>query len=100
MAKYLLTRKAVDDLAEIWRYTADKWSADQADKYYHLLIGTFQKIARNPETGRDYPQVTGNIRGVRAGRHLIFFQRKNNQEVLIVRILHEQMDLKTRITEG
>ena len=33
MAKYHLTNKAVDDLSEIWDYTYEVWSENQADKY-------------------------------------------------------------------
>ena len=38
MANYKLTNKAVEDLAKIWDYTFEKWSEQQADKYYALLI--------------------------------------------------------------
>ena len=31
MVKYLLTRRAVEDLTNIWNYTFDQWSEDQAD---------------------------------------------------------------------
>lgn len=31
MAKYELTNKAIEDLTEIWEYTVDKWSEQQAD---------------------------------------------------------------------
>ena len=33
MAKYSLTRKAVEDLSKIWNYTFDTWSENQADTY-------------------------------------------------------------------
>ena len=38
MAKYLLTNKAVEDLADIWNYTFDVWSEKQADAYYNMLL--------------------------------------------------------------
>ena len=31
MVKYLLTRRAVEDLTNISNYTFDQWSEDQAD---------------------------------------------------------------------
>ena len=34
MARYKLTNKAVEDLAQIWNYTFNKWSENQADTYY------------------------------------------------------------------
>ena len=30
MADFLLTKKAVEDLSNIWFYTLDKWSENQA----------------------------------------------------------------------
>ena len=33
MANYSLTKKAVQDLKQIWNYTYDNWSESQADKY-------------------------------------------------------------------
>ena len=38
MPRYFLTKKAVDDLSEIWEYTYDTWSEKQADKYYGLSL--------------------------------------------------------------
>ena len=32
MAKYHLTNQAVQDLSDIWNYTFDNWSEEQADK--------------------------------------------------------------------
>lgn len=34
MAKFYLTNLAVKDLADIWNYTFDNWSEQQADYYY------------------------------------------------------------------
>lgn len=31
MAEIRFTRKAVEDLSDIWNYTTDKWSEQQAD---------------------------------------------------------------------
>ena len=32
MARYRFTNKAVDDITQIWNYTFDEWSENQADK--------------------------------------------------------------------
>ncbi|MFM9944920.1 MAG: type II toxin-antitoxin system RelE/ParE family toxin, partial [Bacteroidia bacterium] len=57
MAKFLLTEKAVEDLAEIWDYTYDEWSEKQADKYYFLLLDSCREIAENPNFGKPYDSV-------------------------------------------
>lgn len=46
MAKYRLTNKAVDDLTRIWNYTFDRWSENQADKYYLMLWENCNEVER------------------------------------------------------
>jgi toxin ParE1/3/4 len=49
MAKYSLTNKAIADLSQIWNYTFDKWSENQADKYYQMLLDNCAEAVFNPE---------------------------------------------------
>jgi len=99
MAKYKLTNKAVDDLTRIWNYTFDKWSENQADTYYFMLLENCNEVACNPESGKNYSGVTENLLGFKAGRHINFYRKIEENIVEITRILHEQMDLKNRIIE-
>lgn len=99
MAKYVLTNKAVDDLSKIWTYTYKVWSESQADKYYELLIETFQIIAQNPKVGKIYSEISNEIAGFNVGKHIIFYRELKTKEIEIVRILHGRMDLKKRIDE-
>ena len=99
MAKYTLTQKAVADLADIWNYTYDKWSEDQADKYYTMLIDTCGQVAENPGLGKGYSMITTNLMGFRAGRHIIFYRSIDADEIEVIRILHEQMDLANRLLD-
>ncbi|MFN2395998.1 MAG: type II toxin-antitoxin system RelE/ParE family toxin [Bacteroidales bacterium] len=99
MAKYRLTNRAVSDLRQIWNYTFDKWSENQADRYYKMLIDNFDELAINPNLGKDYHMVAESLLGFKAGRHIIFYHRIDNHEIEIVRILHEQMDLKSRLID-
>jgi len=99
MAKYELTKKAVEDLADIWNYTYENWSENQADKYYQLLTNSFKEIAGNPNVGKNYQGIAENLRGFKVGRHIVFFREKEGPKIEIIRILHEQKDLKNRIIE-
>jgi toxin ParE1/3/4 len=99
MAKYKLSNKAVEDLDQIWNYTFDEWSEDQADKYYLMLLENCGEVACNPQSGKNYSFITENLMGFKAGRHIIFYRSIEGNEVEIIRILHEQMDLKSRISE-
>jgi plasmid stabilization system protein ParE len=38
------------------------------------------------------------LHGVKVGRHIIFYMVESNQDILVVRILHEQMDLLNKFS--
>lgn len=99
MAEYRLTNKAVEDLNEIWEYTYNYWSEEQADKYYNMLLNFCQAITENPDSGKSYDSIKVGLLGMKAHRHIIFYRQINNKFVEVIRILHERMDLKSRITE-
>lgn len=99
MAKFKLTNKAVEDLANIWDYTFEKWSEQQADYYYEKLIQNCEEIANNPSIGKTYDGITQNLFGIKADRHIIFYRLVEEDYIEITRILHGMMDLKKRILE-
>jgi toxin ParE1/3/4 len=97
MVSYKFTNKAVDDLTNIWNYTVSKWSENQADIYYEMLIETCEKAAKEPDLGRDYSNIVEFLLGIKSGRHVIFYQKIAEGQIEIIRILHEQMDIKNRL---
>jgi toxin ParE1/3/4 len=99
MAKYRLTKKAVEDLAHIWNYTFDTWSENQADIYFQMLLDTCQDISNGRVIGKQYDGIYSGLLGKKAGKHIIFYRMINLDEVEVVRILHERMDLRKRIQE-
>lgn len=96
MANYRLTKKAVADLTDIWNYSFDTWSEKQADIYYTTLLNTCKDLAKNPELGKKYDNVHPTLLGYKAYQHIIFYTVEKG-EILIIRILHHRMDLKSRI---
>ncbi len=97
MAKFFLTYSALKDLNEIWNYTCDNWSEQQADLYYTLIITTSQKLAENPILGKKYEKVNRELFSYKAGEHLIFFRIINQTEIEVIRFLHSKMDLKSHL---
>ncbi|MFI5132449.1 MAG: type II toxin-antitoxin system RelE/ParE family toxin [Chitinophagales bacterium] len=96
---FILSKKAVEDLSEIWEYTIQIWSETQADKYYFMLLGVCQDMANGKVTARQYPEIHSEILGTRAGQHIIFFRHVRKNTIEVVRILHSRMDLRNRIEE-
>ncbi len=99
MSKYLLTNRAVKDLSDIWNYTFDTWSEKQADKYYKEILKQCSILAKNPERGKKYFNLIDNLRGAKINKHIVFFRELENNVIEIERILHERMDLKTKLSE-
>lgn len=99
MAKYILTNKAVDDLANIWNYTYSQWSENQADTYYKMLISNCERVAINPTLGVKYADISRELFGLRANRHIIFYRNIDEKTIEITRFLHVSMDLKNRLLE-
>ncbi|NBV92767.1 MAG: type II toxin-antitoxin system RelE/ParE family toxin [Flavobacteriia bacterium] len=92
MAKVYLTKKAVEDLEEIWDYTVETWSENQAEIYYSLLIDSCQELSNKPNLGKSYEVVEKNVLGFKSGQHIIFYRIVT--EIEVVRILHFMMDIK------
>jgi toxin ParE1/3/4 len=99
MAKVILRQEAIDDLNNIWDFTFEEWSEKQADKYYATIKFACAQIGKNPELGREYNGISNNLLGLRTGKHIIFYQIIADDEIEVIRILHERMDLKNRINE-
>jgi toxin ParE1/3/4 len=95
---YVISKKAIADLEDIWLYTAENWSIDQADRYYNLIFDEIRFICKNPNTGKSMEYVRKGYRASKVKSHLVFY--KLEKEVIqIVRILHERMDVENRLEE-
>jgi toxin ParE1/3/4 len=98
-AKVVFRQEAINDLNNIWKYTYEKWSENQADKYYGTLKLVCKEIGENPEIGFNYFEIHNKLFGLKSGKHIMFYQVISKDEIEIIRILHERMDLKNRIIE-
>ena len=98
MPKVRYSNKAVEDLSSIWEYTFTKWSENQADEYYAMLISACNRLLYpSVISNRSYEEISEGLLGVKAGHHLIFYNRLDNDDVMVIRILHEKMDIKQQL---
>lgn len=97
MAKYHFTNKAIEDLTEIWQYTAEEWSEKQADKYYDLILLACNELATNPSLGKSYEVISKGVLGYKSGEHIIFYHVISRREIEVIRILHGMLDLKSKL---
>lgn len=87
---YKLTALAAEDFAGIYDYTFLKFGEAQAEYYTQALETFFQTLAQLPDIGREYLSVP-DVNRVEFHRHTIFYKARET-DILIVRILHQQMD--------
>ncbi len=95
---FVISKKAVSDLEEIWLYTLEKWSVEQADRYYNLIFDEINYICKNSNAGKPMEHVRKGYRASKVKSHFIFY-RVLNDTIEIIRILHERMDLENRLND-
>ena len=90
-----LSRRARRDLDEIRRYTVETWGREQWFNYYEGLVRTFERIAANPDGGRDRSLFAPGLRSLTCRQHLVFFARiaAAGDAPVILRIVHQRRNL-------
>ena len=99
MAEYIISEKALEDLNNIWIYTAENWSVEQANRYYNLIVDEIEYVSENFEIAKNFENVRKNYKYSKVKSHLVFYKKTINTEMEVVRILHERMDIKNRIND-
>lgn len=94
---YRISAKAIEDLENIWLYTLKTWSKKQADRYYNLLINEFEYISKHFEDGKSMENIKPGYRATKVKSHLIFYRKSDDETIEIIRILHERIDIETRL---
>jgi toxin ParE1/3/4 len=96
--RLILSRRAKEDLLEIWEFIADH-DEIAADRYIDHLRDRALELLHFPELGRARNEIFSGLRSLLARNHLLFY-RFERQEVQILRILHGSMDLPNQAFEN
>lgn len=72
---YRISKKAIQDLEDIWLYTFETWSQQQADRYYSLLINEMKYIANNFESGKSMSHIKLDYRAAKVKSQLSFIKK-------------------------
>ena len=72
-ARYRLTPKADQDLAQIWRHTNENWGKSQANKYLQLLEKAGDEYADSPLPVTWKSFTVRQCRGVPIARKDVYF---------------------------
>ena len=88
-----ISSEALSDLEEIWIYTRKKWSKDQADRYYSLLIDEIEFLKTNYYIGKSAEYICPGYRVSFVKSHIVFYKIVDDQKLKIIRILHQSVNI-------
>lgn len=96
MSKFILSKKARNDLKEIAKYTYKTWGETQCDRYIFAIDEVLGGLASGVLRGHicDFRE---GYKKYYVGKHVVFFRQLSEQTIQIVRILHQAMDDESHI---
>ena len=97
--KYELTEAADGDLLAIARYTIKKWGVEQADRYEAALESCFVAICGGKIRPRIFLKQRPELLFTHCEHHYIFYVLRDDGGPLIIAVLHENMNLVTRLKD-
>jgi toxin ParE1/3/4 len=90
--RYTLRKSAENDLEEIWLYTFQNWSIDQADKYIRALVARFSWLSDNAKMGKSREDIKAGYYCFPEASHVIFYII-TDYGIDIIGIPHQCMDM-------
>lgn len=90
---YKLTKKAEQDLQSILEYTYVNFGEAIAEKQYLSLKECFETLIDNPFLGRNADAIRKGYFRYEHANHTIFYIPQKENNILIVRILGQNMDM-------
>ena len=96
---YRLSPAARADLRSIWLYTDETWGRDQADRYIASIETVFENLAAGREQGRAADHFRKGYRVASVGSHYVFYRSSADDTIQIMRILHQRMNIRSRLFE-
>ncbi len=86
-----LAALAEQDLIDIWQYSAERWSTEQADSYLDAIGRAIQQLTANPQAGVARDDVRAGYRALFVNQHAIYYLI-TAEGVQIGRVLSVRMD--------
>jgi toxin ParE1/3/4 len=93
MSRYVFSNEAENDLVEIYRYGFITYGENKADLYIEALKEKCQFIADMPDICPDRDEFNPPVKIYHHKKHLIIYIVETDF-ILIIRVLHERMDIQ------
>ena len=85
---YTLSRKAEEDIIEIFLRGVEQFGLKQAELYHTILEKSFQFLSYNPLAARARAEITPPVRMHPIESHLIVYTINEDGDVFIIRVRH------------
>jgi toxin ParE1/3/4 len=95
MNRYRLSRRAEQDLEDIWLYVAQN-DAIAADRLLGKILDKLPMLAQFPEMGKSRDDILKGLRSFPVKPYLVFYTRTADR-VEIVRLLHQSRDITNQL---
>ncbi|MBY5818966.1 type II toxin-antitoxin system RelE/ParE family toxin [Rhizobium leguminosarum] len=92
MTGIIFSPTAQTDIDKIWDYTATSWNVDQAERYIQDIRDACHELAEGRRMSRPL-DIRKGYRKVPVGSHFLYFKSNDAGQIIIVRILHQRMDV-------
>ena len=94
----VVSHVARSDLRNISAYGKREWGETRNRLYLNAIRDRLKELTRTPALGPLRPEVAEGYRSVLVGRHVTFY-RVEERRIIILRVLHQRMDLSSHIGE-
>ncbi len=96
MKAFELTKRAKEDLRKIARFTEKRWGRDQRFLYIKQFDEVFHLLSKNPSVGKQCEYIKKGYRKFPQSSHIIFYREGEKSKIIIIRILHKNMDVESK----
>ncbi len=96
MTGYLLSPATQNDVNGIWEYSVETWGIEQATSYIGNIRDTLDGLADGTRISRPV-SVRDGYRKILAGSHVVYFRVTDTGLIIVVRILHQRMDVERHL---
>ena len=98
MSTFTLTHRAKSDLKSIAKFTENRWGGAQRNIYIKQFDEAFHMLADAPSMGKNCDFIKVGYHKFPQGSHVIFYKAVPNGALEIIRILHKNMDIASRLS--
>lgn len=98
MKRLAIADAARTDLADIARYTEERWGAVRRRRYMEEIRRRYTGLRRRPPQGRPREDMCRSCRALIVGQHVLIY-RETDDQIELLRVLHQRMDMRAYMVD-